>query len=167
MAVEMLPTEREFRGPGCTDFCRWVTVLTPGIFGRADVVLHDATLHEEYGRAQAREADGVSPWDVATGPLLIRQHLMEAFVEGHSASLTPVEWRIVAELGRNLGHLVPGTRLLARVWGPEYATRDSQHILRVHIARLRAKLGPARALIANKPGFGYRLLREPYTGPLP
>jgi hypothetical protein len=176
-------TDLLHKSGACTDACQWVTILTPGIYGRRDVVLHDGDIHEQYGRRQAKReyedarltptsmcayVDGVlEPWDVATGPLLVRPSSMCAYVDGVDARLTPIEWRLLRELARNLGHVVPPELLIVRVWGRAPDEGVTFHCVRVNVARLRAKLGAARALLETKPGFGYRLVSEPYTGPLP
>jgi two-component system KDP operon response regulator KdpE len=167
MAVDMVPMsapERETRGPGCTDFCRVVAAIVPGVFGRTELLLHDARSHEAFGRSQVGP-NGMSGWDVATGPLLIRAALCEAYVDGVEIKLTPTEWRIVEVLARSVGRVVPGSQILVQVWGAEYWAEH--HMLRVNIARLRAKLGDARHLLVTKTAIGYRMVSAPYTGPTP
>lgn len=167
MAIDMTPLpapEREMRGPGCTDFCRVIPAVLPGVFGRTELLLHDARSHEAFGRSQVVPG-GLSGWDVATGPLLIRPSMCDAFVDGVAVRLTPTEWRILELLGRNLGSLVSGSRILGEIWGTEYW--GEFHLLRVNIARLRARIGPARELLVTRPAFGYRLAVAPYTGPTP
>lgn len=167
MAIELVPApaaEREMRGPGCTDFCRVIAAIVPGVFGRTELLLHDAKSHEAFGRSYVAPG-GLSMWDVATGPLLIRAGVCDVFVDGTDAHLTPTEWKILEVLARDLGRVVSGKRILHEVWGAEYW--KEAHLLRVNIARLRAKLGTARSLLATKVGIGYRLIGAPYTGPMP
>lgn len=168
MAVEMglqIAPEREFRGPGCTDFCRVVAAIVPGVFGRTELLLHDARSHEAFGRAQVVSPGGLMSHDIATGPLLIRPLTMEAYVDGKSLRLTPNEWKILAVLARNIGGVVSREHILHEVWGESYWAE--YHLLRVNIARVRAKLGPAMPLLETRPVRGYLLRIEPYTGPLP
>lgn len=168
MAVEMVPTispEREFRGPGCTDFCRVVAAVVPGVFGRTELLLHDARSHEAFGRAQAVTPGGLTSHDITTGPLLIRALTADVYVDGEPMKLTAVEWKIVAVLARNVGGLVARERILVDVWGEAYW--QEYHMLRVNVARIREKLGPARPLLETRMSLGYVLRIAPYTGPLP
>ncbi len=168
MAVEMVPpisTEREFRGPGCTDFCRVVLAIVPGVFGRTELLLHDAKSHEAFGRAQTIMPGGLTTHDIATGPLLIRPLTADAYVDGEPMRLSPNEWRIMAALARNIGGLISREHILNEVWGEAYWAE--YHLLRVNVARLRAKMGAATPLLETRPLRGYLLRIAPYTGPMP
>jgi len=71
--------------------------------------------------------------------------------------LTPTEYRLLRHLAERDGLLVPHADLLVAVWGPGY--RNDNHLLRVAIRNLRAKLGaaaPARHFIETEYGLGYR-----------
>jgi two-component system, OmpR family, KDP operon response regulator KdpE len=75
--------------------------------------------------------------------------------------LTPLEFDILRVLALHAGKLVTHRQLLSEVWGPEYV--DETHYLRVHVARIRAKLEPdpsSPRYLVTDPGVGYRL-REP------
>ena len=78
--------------------------------------------------------------------------------DGEAVHLTPTEWRLLAELARHQGRLVPHEELLRAVWGPGYGREH--HYLRVFANQVRRKIeaDPAapRHLI-NEPGLGYRL----------
>jgi len=72
--------------------------------------------------------------------------------------LTPIEYRLLAELARHAGRVLTHEHLLREVWGPSHV-RD-HHYLRVYTAQLRQKLErePARPkLLLTEPGVGYRL----------
>jgi DNA-binding response OmpR family regulator len=74
--------------------------------------------------------------------------------------LSATEYRLLFQLVRNAGHVVPRETLLARVWGDEY--RDQTDYLKVYISRLRAKLedDPERPrFILTERGLGYRFAR--------
>ena len=163
--VPSIPPEREFRGPGCTDFCRVVAAVVPGVFGRTELLLHDARSHEAFGRAQAVTPGGLTSHDITTGPLLVRPLTADAYVDGEPVKLTSNEWKIVAVLARNVGGLVSREHILRDAWGEAYWAE--YHLLRVNIARIRAKLGPAKPLLETRMGLGYLLRIAPYTGPLP
>lgn len=73
--------------------------------------------------------------------------------------LTSTESRLLEELVRHIGAIVPHARLLERVWGDAYV--DEIHYLKVFIGRLRRKLGDD----ADRPryiethwGIGYRFV---------
>ena len=80
---------------------------------------------------------------------------------GSAVHLTPTEWRLLAELARHDGRVVPHQNLLRAAWGPAYG-RESNY-LRVYSSQLRRKLEPdpsrPRYLI-TEPGIGYRLVRQ-------
>jgi two-component system KDP operon response regulator KdpE len=76
---------------------------------------------------------------------------------GEPVHLTRTEWRMLEVLLRSEGQLVPSSRLLAELWGPDAA--DSTHYLRFHMARLRRKLEddpPRPRHLLTEPGMGYR-----------
>ncbi len=78
------------------------------------------------------------------------------FRRGREIALRPTEWRLLVELARNPGRLLPHEELLARAWGPEY--RQDRSYLRVGIRRLRDKLedaADAPRYIRTVPGRGY------------
>jgi len=79
---------------------------------------------------------------------------------GQPVSLSSIEYRLLFQLVRNAGHIVPREALLARVWGDEY--REQTDYLKVYISRLRAKLedDPERPrFILTERGLGYRFIR--------
>ena len=83
-------------------------------------------------------------------------------------SLSAIEYRLLYQLVRNAGHIVPRETLLARVWGDEY--RDQTDYLKVYISRLRAKIedDPERPrLIHTERGLGYRFTRGGGPSPRP
>jgi two-component system, OmpR family, KDP operon response regulator KdpE len=72
--------------------------------------------------------------------------------------LTPVEFRLLAALARQLGMVVTHRQLLSEVWGPTHAT--DTHYLRVYMKQLRDKLerDPLRPQhLVTETGVGYRL----------
>jgi len=78
--------------------------------------------------------------------------------DGHEVRLTPLEYKILAVLARQLESIVTHSTLLKEVWGPN---RDDSGSLRVYIGSLRRKLetDPSRPRhIITELGFGYRLL---------
>jgi len=83
-------------------------------------------------------------------------------VDGTPVELTALEFDLLAVLARDPGVVVGRQALLDRVWGPEFVADD--HLVDVHIANLRRKLGddPARPrFIETVRGVGYRLSEAP------
>jgi two-component system KDP operon response regulator KdpE len=78
--------------------------------------------------------------------------------DGEEIHLTRTEFELLSMLVRNRGRLLTHRMLLAEVWGPGYA--EDIQVLRTHIARLRAKIEPARGArrhyVRTEPGVGYR-----------
>ena len=98
----------------------------------------------------------------ATGDLTIdySQHLV--ILAGREIALTPTEYRILAYLAQNVGHVVTQDLLLEHVWGSEYL--GESHMLQVNINRLRRKLevDPTQPrYILTKVGIGYSLASLP------
>src|SRR5712692_9692462 len=98
----------------------------------------------------------------ATGDLTIdySQHLV--ILAGREVPLTPTEYRILAYLAQNVGHVVTQDLLLEHVWGSEYL--GESHMLQVNINRLRHKLevDPTQPrYILTKVGIGYSLASLP------
>ncbi len=81
---------------------------------------------------------------------------------GQEVELTPTEYRILAYLSQNAGHVVTQDLLLEHVWGAEYM--GESHILQVNVNRLRHKLEPDPAhprYILTKVGIGYLIATQP------
>jgi DNA-binding response OmpR family regulator len=78
-------------------------------------------------------------------------------VDGREVQVTRTEFDILATLSREPGAVVDRPALLAAVWGPGY---DDDHLVDVHVANLRRKLGdsPDRPrFVETVRGVGYRL----------
>ena len=85
--------------------------------------------------------------------------LREARLGGVVIPLTSTEYRLLEELARHAGTVVPHEALLERVWGP-HAVRDI-HYLKVFVRRLRQKLGDNAEqprYIHTQWGIGYRFV---------
>jgi DNA-binding response OmpR family regulator len=79
-------------------------------------------------------------------------------VDGSAVELTALEFNLLAVLAREPGLVRTRATLLEQVWGVEYAGDD--HLLDVHIANLRRKLGDestAPRFVETVRGVGYRL----------
>lgn len=89
---------------------------------------------------------------VTTGPLRIDEARRTAAVNGVALALTPTEFDILALLTRQPGVVVTRPELLTVVWGPEY---DDDHLVDVHVANLRRKVGDG--VVETVRGVGYKL----------
>jgi DNA-binding response OmpR family regulator len=81
-----------------------------------------------------------------------------ARVDGETVALTRTEFDILAALAREPGTVADRAALLASVWGPGY---DDDHLVDVHVANLRRKLGdhPEHPrFVETVRGVGYRLV---------
>ena len=75
-------------------------------------------------------------------------------VDDEETSLTATEFRLLAELIRNLGKVLTRDKLLDRVWG--YQFDGYARTVDTHIRRLRQKLGRYAEWIETVRGVGYR-----------
>jgi DNA-binding response OmpR family regulator len=82
----------------------------------------------------------------------------EVVVDDRPVSLTVIEFDLLAALAREPGVVLTREQLLDRVWGHDFVGDD--HLLDVHIAKLRRKLGddPAQPrFVETVRGVGFRL----------
>lgn len=85
-----------------------------------------------------------------------QRHLVA--VDERPISLTVIEFDLLATLARDPGAVVTREQLLDRVWGQDFVGDD--HLIDVHIAKLRGKLGddPAQPrFVETVRGVGFRL----------
>jgi len=75
---------------------------------------------------------------------------------GESIKLTPLEFRLLYELVRHEGQVLPYEALISRIWG--YQEEGDSSLLKTHIHNLREKLEPdatSPRYIITVPGVGY------------
>jgi len=104
---------------------------------------------------------GTSAAPLAVGDVTLDPARREARVRGAPVRLTATEYRLLEELMRHAGTVVPRQALLERVWGPEYAL-DGGDQIKVFVRRLRRKLGDDAErprYIQSEWGIGYRFAR--------
>jgi len=85
----------------------------------------------------------------------------EVRVDGAKVKLTPMEYRLLHSMARNVGKVIPHSVLAEKVWGGNYV--NSNDYLRVYIQRLRGKLrdDPQNSkLIVSERGVGYKLSKQ-------
>ncbi|QCR36762.1 two-component system response regulator KdpE [Nissabacter sp. SGAir0207] len=79
--------------------------------------------------------------------------------QGQPVHLTPIEFRLLAELLANRGKVLTQRQLLSRVWGPNAV--EHNHYLRIYMGHLRQKLeaDPTRPQhLLTETGVGYRFM---------
>lgn len=129
--------------------------------GAADYVVKPFSATELSARIKAalrsREVSEPPP-PYLMGELSIDYMERRVMVSGEQITLTPTEYRMLAELSANGGELVRYDRLLARVWG-ERSDGDLRP-MRTMMGKLRRKLGEDvenPRYIFTEPRVGYRM----------
>lgn len=82
----------------------------------------------------------------------------QVLLKGEAVRFTSTEYRLLEELARNAGRVVPHQLLLDKVWGPDWVA--DPNYLKVFVRRLRQKLGddPQQPqYIHTEWGQGYRM----------
>jgi two-component system KDP operon response regulator KdpE len=93
-----------------------------------------------------------------SGPLEVDFDARKVTCAGREVHLTPIEFKLLGVLTRNVGKVVTQKQLLQEVWGPQ-STGETQY-LRVYMTHLRRKLEPGSPwprLFVTEAGVGYRL----------
>ena len=107
-------------------------------------------------RAVLRRADPApDQTEFTAGPLTLSPDRHEVRLEGERLALTNKEFLLLRLLMENEGLVLTREVLLDRIWGLRAELEN--RTLDVHIRTLRAKLGPAGAMIETVRGVGYRL----------
>lgn len=120
-------------------------------------------------KAVLRRAELVAPVaalpSFQSGELTMHFDSREVTVAGRPVKLTPTEYKLLYQLVRNAGRVLPFALLLSKVWGDEYSS-DLDY-LKTYVSRLRKKLGDdsehPRYLITER-SVGYRFVRLPPSG---
>jgi DNA-binding response OmpR family regulator len=96
--------------------------------------------------------------DFVSGDLAINFEDATVTLRGKPVRVTPLEYKLLCQLVRNQGRLMPHETLINRIWGEDYgATTDH---LKVFISRLRSKIevGDGPRMIETERGLGYRFV---------
>lgn len=110
-------------------------------------------------RRSVRNAE--HPETVAVGRLTVNLARREARDSSALVHLTPLEFRLLECLVRNLGLVVTQQQVIREVWGP--GRLDDTRRLRSYIKMLRQKIEPDSArprFLLTEVGVGYRLICE-------
>ena len=115
-------------------------------------------------KAVLRRTDLPTPVNAApsfvSGDVTVNFDSREVTVKGVPVKLTPTEYKLLYQLVRNAGRVLPFDTLLSKVWGDEY--RGDMDYLKTYISRLRKKLGDdpenSRYILTER-SVGYRFVR--------
>ena len=99
------------------------------------------------------------------GPLRIDRLRHEVTIRGQSVALTPIQYRALSMLTEHGEEMCSPRDLILAIWGEDETYTN--HHLRVHIARLRDRLGRYAWMLQTVPNAGYILTTEPAPEPLP
>jgi two-component system response regulator PrrA len=108
-------------------------------------------------RALLRRAPAPAPSGLAVGPLTVDPARRRATVDGVPVELTRREFDLLETLARNAGLVLSRERLLALVWGYDFAV--DTNVVDVFVSQLRRKLesGGTPRLVHTVRGIGFTL----------
>ncbi|MDR0770229.1 MAG: response regulator transcription factor [Burkholderiales bacterium] len=104
-------------------------------------------------RSIVRRSAGHASSVLTAGEITLDERQMKVTLRGIPIALSPLEYRLVAHLLRNLGRVVPQQELEENIYGHDEA-HDS-NALEVLVGRVRKKLGAP--VIETRRGFGYTI----------
>jgi two-component system KDP operon response regulator KdpE len=110
-------------------------------------------------RVQLSSSDSEQGYD--DGYLSVDLQRRHVHVDGKKIHLTPTEFKLLAVLLENAGHVVTQRDLLEQVWGKEYI--DDIYYPRVYISQLRRKIEPEPSnpvYILTEHRVGYRFEKQ-------
>ena len=122
-------------------------------FGVGELQARVRALLRRSTRAQASEPI------VRFGEVTVDLSLRQVKLAGDDVHLTPIEYRLLAQLIANAGRVLTHRQLLREVWGPSHA--EDTHYLRVYMTGLRRKLEANPTMprhLLTESGVGYRLI---------
>jgi len=106
-------------------------------------------------RALLRRSSTPEPNVYSFGTFTLDMERMEVLSDDHPLDFTMLEFKLLAALAQNSGHVISRDLLLDLVWGEDVVVTD--RAIDTHIANIRKKLGPAGAeMIKSIRGMGYR-----------
>jgi DNA-binding response OmpR family regulator len=132
--------------------------------GADDYVVKPFAMTELAARVRAVARRGIRPEHVERGERLEFEELVidpgnvQAFVDGSSAELTPMEFRLLHTLALDAGRVLTREELMQRIWGRRQRYRD--RTVDVFIRKLRTKIdrrSSRHSFIHTRYGVGYKL----------
>ncbi len=131
---------------------------------QAQLIAHlEDTLRELKRESRVDHAGALSETDrfVQTPRLVIDRQKRLVVLDDQLIELTPTEFDLLDHLATHSDHVVTASELIRAVQGYELADADARPIVRVHLQRLRRKLGDdpkEPMIIQNVRGKGYRFM---------
>jgi DNA-binding response OmpR family regulator len=132
--------------------------------GADDYVVKPFAMAELAARVRAVARRGTRPQHVERGETLEFEELVidpanvQAFVDGSSAELTPMEFRLLHALALDVGRVVTREELMQGIWGRRHRYRD--RTVDVFVRKLRHKIdrrASRHTFIHTRCGVGYKL----------
>jgi two-component system KDP operon response regulator KdpE len=127
-------------------------------FGTSELLarIRTAVRHSHKGKEESRpESDRV-----IIGGLYIDFDKRVIKVDDKEIHLTPIEYKIIVLLSRNVGKVLTHDYIMKEIWGPYI---NENQTLRVNMANIRRKIevNPAEPkYIVTEVGVGYRMVDE-------
>jgi DNA-binding response OmpR family regulator len=135
--------------------------------GADDYLVKPFSMKELVARVRVAARRGVRAEQLERGDafeiaeLRIDPDVVQAFVDGRSAELTPTEFRLLHTLALERGRVVTRDELMQRLWGRRQTRRD--RTVDVCIRKLRDKIdrrAPYHTFIHTRYGVGYKFDAE-------
>jgi two-component system, OmpR family, alkaline phosphatase synthesis response regulator PhoP len=105
--------------------------------------------------------------ELRVGDLVVVPSRATATIGGHTLQLTPTEYRLLLHLASHPDDVLSRRALAAVLWG--YADDGTDHMIDVHIGRLRRKIRDTggESIIVTVHGAGYMLCGDSAYDPAP
>ena len=131
---------------------------------QGEAIIAKAKETAERSSEEARRADEKSAADIAAGARSDAEQIDYTagctFLKDRELHLTPIEYKLLCLLSRNVGKVLTHTYITQQIWGR--CSENDVASLRVFMATLRKKLEPEKngvQYIQTHIGIGYRMLR--------